>query len=101
MMRFLLFGGDNLHPTGGAADLLCIGDDLDEMQTLLAQVSPDPHPLWSFCLEGNATCYLEWWHILDLQAPAIVAYGGDKHRPCDYPDGPLDVTIYDRDHTAA
>lgn len=101
MMRFLLFGGHDFHPAGGAADLLCIGDDLEEMRSLLTQTSPPPHPLWTFSLEGNATCFLDWWHIVDFSTRTVVAYGGDHHRSLDYPDGLLDVAVYDRDHTAA
>jgi len=58
-MRYILFGGDHYYPSGGAADLLEVGDSVDDLEAS----------------KNISNKNVDWWHIYDTVDRVTVAYG--------------------------
>lgn len=58
-MRYILFGGGDYYPLGGANDLSSCSDDIDELIILARKFRGD------------------WWHIFDMKEGEIIADNGE------------------------
>lgn len=69
---YILFGGEEWYPRGGAADILCSSHDLNSLLSSITPVDQEEYLAWEINIEGKID-QVSWWHIFDTHNVAVVA----------------------------